>query len=68
MVPDQNMVSEQCMVLEPEDLPIPDADGLVIEVLTDQMIDFVENEKDALEIYAVVGGTNNRVEVNERKR
>ena len=56
------------MVLEPEDLPIPDADDLVIEVLTDQMIDFDENEKDALEIYAVVGGTDNRVEVNERKR
>ena len=45
MVPDQNMVSEQCMVLEPEDLPIPDADDLVIEVLTDQMFDFDEKRK-----------------------
>ena len=37
-----NVVSEQSMVPEPSVLPepIPDADDLVIEILTDQMIDF----------------------------
>ena len=52
---------------EPEDIPIQDADDLIIEVLTDQMINFDESSTDALEIFAVTGGEKKRVEVNERK-
>ena len=40
---------------------------LVIDVLTDQMINFDESSTDALEIFAVTGGEKKRVEVNERK-
>ena len=55
------------MVLEPEDIPDPDTDDSVIEILTDQMIDFDENNKDALKNYAVTGGSKKRVDVNDRK-
>ena len=55
MVPQPNIVLEQSLVPEPEDIPIPDADDLVIAILTDQLIDFDENDKDALEIYVVIG-------------
>ena len=50
------MVLEPSMVLEPEDIPIPDADDLVIEILTGQMIDFDESATDVLENFAVTGG------------
>ena len=43
---DQNVVSES------EDVPIPNVDDLVIESLTDQMIDFDEHQTDVLEIFA----------------
>ena len=46
---------------------IPDAGDLVIEILTDQMMDFDESWTDALEIFAVTGGDKKRAEVNERK-
>ena len=36
------MVPESSVLSEPEDGPIPDADDLVIEMLTDQMVDFDE--------------------------
>ena len=37
------------MVPEPEEAPIPAADDLVIDIPADHVIDFVENEKDALQ-------------------
>ena len=49
MVPSKRMVLQQCivlvpsMVLEPEEIPVPDADDLVIEILTDHMVDFDES-------------------------
>ena len=32
-------------MLQPQDIPVPHADDLVIEILTDQMIDFDESEQ-----------------------
>ena len=61
------MVLEPRTVFGPEGIPIPDAYDLVIEVLTDQMIDFDESAMDVLETCAVTGGDKTRVEVNERK-
>ena len=52
---------EPCVLLEPEDVPIPDADDLVIEILIDQMNDFDEGSTDALEIFAVTCGDKKRV-------
>ena len=62
------MVLEPCTVLEPEDIPIPDADDLVIEILTDQMIDLDESMSGTLlEIFAVTGGDKKRVEVMDEE-
>ena len=61
------MVLEPRIVPGPEDIPIPDAYDLVIEDLTDQMIDFDESATDVVEICAVTGGDKTRVKVNERK-
>ena len=61
------MVLEPSIVHEPEDIPIPDADDVVIEILTDQMIDLDESATDLLEIFAVTGGDKKRIEVIERK-
>ena len=58
---------EPSVVPEPEDIPIPDADDLVIKILIDQMIDSDESSTDALEIFAATVGDQKRVEVNERK-
>ena len=58
---------EPSVLLEPEDVPVPDADDLVIEILTDQTIDFGESLTDVLEIFAVTGEDKKRVEVDERK-
>ena len=72
LAPKQNVVLEQSIMPEPsvlpepEDVPIPDADDLVIEILTDQMIDFDESSTDVLGIFAVTGGDKKRVEVSER--
>ena len=60
------MVAEPSVLLGQEDVPTPDADYLVIEIMTDQMIDFDESSTDVLEIFAVTGGDKKRVEVNER--
>ena len=43
------------------------AGDLVIETLTDQMINFDESSPDVLDIFAVTGGDKKRVEVDERK-
>ena len=73
MVPKPSVVHRQSMVpgpsvlLEPEDIPTHDADDLVIEIVTDQTIDFDESSTDALEIFAATGGDKKRVEANERK-
>ena len=61
------MMPGPSVLLEPECNPIPDADALVIEILTDQMIDFGGSSTDALDIFAVTGGDKKRVEVDERK-
>ena len=61
------MVPEPSVVPEPEDIPIPDADDLVIKILIDQMLDSDESSTDALEIFAATVGDQKRVEVNERK-
>ena len=53
---------EPSVLSAPEDIPIPDADDLV-----NQMIDFDESSTDVLEIGAVTGGDKKRVEVNERE-
>ena len=58
---------EPSVVPEPEDIPIPDADDLVIKILIDQMIDSDGSSTDALEIFAATVGDQKRVEVNERK-
>ena len=50
-----------------EDVPIPDAHDLVIEFLTDQVIDFDESLADVLEIFAVTSGDKKRVKVDETK-
>ena len=69
MAPKPNVVTEQCMVPEPsvlpepEDVPIPDTGGLVIDILTDQTIDFDESSTDVLKIFAVMGGDKQRVEI-----
>ena len=55
------MLPERIFLLESEDVPIPDVDDQVIEILTEQMIDFDESSADVLGIFAV------RVEVYERK-
>ena len=60
------MVPEPSNLPEPEDLPIPGAEHLVSEILTDQMIDFDESSTDVLVIFAMTGGDKKRVEVNER--
>ena len=59
------MVPEPSNLPEPEDLPIPGAEHLVSEILTDQMIDFDESSTDVLVIFAMTGGDKKRVEVNE---
>ena len=61
------MVPEPRVLTEPQDIPIPDAKDLVIELLTDQMLDFDESATDVLDIFAVTGRDKKRVEVNERK-
>ena len=61
------MVPEPTVLLETGDVPIPDADDLVIEILTVQMIDFDESSTDVLGIFAVSDGDKKRVKVNERK-
>ena len=66
MVLEQSMVPEPRVVLDPEDNPIPDADDLVIEILTDQVIDFDESSTDALKIFVATGGDKKSVGVNER--
>ena len=66
-MPEQSMVREPSLPPEPEDVPIPSVDDLVIENLTDQTIDFDESSTDELEIFAVTGGDKKRVEDNERK-
>ena len=40
---------------------------MVIEILTDQMIDFDGSSTDVLEIFAVTGGDKKRVEANDGK-
>ena len=60
-------VPEPSVLLEPEDVSTPDADDLVIEILTDQVIDFDESSTDVLEIFAETGEDKKRVEFNERK-
>ena len=67
VVLEQRLVPEPSVLLEPEDIPIPDTDDLVIDILTDQMIDFDERSTDALELSAVTCGDKKRVEVDERK-
>ena len=62
------MVPEPSVLLQPEDFPIPDADDMVIEISTDQMIDFDGSSTDVLEIFAVTGGDKKRVEANDGKR
>ena len=49
------MVPEPRVLPEPEGVPIPGADDLVIEILTDQMVDFDNASTDVLEIFAVSG-------------
>ena len=49
------MMPEPSVLLEPEDILNPDADDLVIEILTDEMFDFDESSAEALEIFAVTG-------------
>ena len=44
------MVPEPSVLPEPEEVPIPDADDLVIEILIDQMVAFDESSTDVLEI------------------
>ena len=61
------MVPEQSVLHEPEDVPIPEADDLVIEIFTEKMIAFDESSTDVLEIFAVTGADKRRVEVNEKK-
>ena len=67
VVLEQRVVPEPSVLLEPEDIPIPDTDDLVIDILTGQMIDFDERSTDALELSAVTCGDKKRVEVDERK-
>ena len=67
VVHEQSMVPEPSVLLEPEDVPIPDADDQVIEIWADQMIDLDASSTDVLEIVAVTGGDKKRVEVDERK-
>ena len=73
MVPQPSVVPEQSMVLGPsalperEDIPTTVSDGLVIEILTDQMVDFDESSTDLLEIFTVTGGDKKRDDVNEKK-
>ena len=61
------MVSEPSVQPGPEDVLTAGADDLVIDLLTDQMIDVAESSTDVLEIFAVTGGDKKRVEVDERK-
>ena len=51
----------------PEPSVLHEPEGLVIEILTDQMIDLNESSTDVLEIFAVMGGEQKGVEVHERK-
>ena len=67
VVPEQSKVPEPRVLPEPEDVPIPDADDLVIGILTDQMINFDDSSTEVLEIFAVTSRDKKRVEVNERK-
>ena len=67
MLPEQHVVPEPSTVPEPEDISIPDADDLIIEMFTDQMINFDESSTETLENFAVTGGKKKRVDVNERK-
>ena len=53
---EKSVMPEPCVLLEQEDITIPDAEDVVIEIKTDQMIDFDESSADALEIFAVAGG------------
>ena len=46
MVFEQNMVAEPSVLPEKEDVPVPDADDLVIEILTEQVIDLNESSTD----------------------
>ena len=72
MVLGQRVVLEQSTVPEPifapklEDIRIPDVDDVVIDILTDQVIDFDERSTEALAIFVVTGGDKKSVEVNER--
>ena len=43
---EQSMVAEPSVLLESEDVPIPDADDFVIEILTDHKVDFDEISSD----------------------
>ena len=62
------MVPEPGVLREPKDIPIQDADDLVIDIVTDHMIAFDESSTDVLEIFGPGGwGDKKRVEVNERK-
>ena len=58
---------EPSVLIQPKDFPIPDGDYMVIEILTDQMIDFDESSTDVLEIFVVIGGDKKRVEANDGK-
>ena len=62
VVLEESMVPETSVLLEPEDVPIPDADDLVIEILTEQMN---ESSKDVLEIFAATD--KKRGEVNREE-
>ena len=61
MVSKPSVVPEPSVLLEPEDIPIPDTDDLVIDILTDQMIDFDERSTGAPELSAVTCGDKKRV-------
>ena len=60
----RTMLPDPSVQLDSKDVPIPDADDLVIEILTDHVIDFDASSTDMLEIFAVTGGDK---EVDERK-
>ena len=51
VVLEQSMVPEPSVLLEPEYVTIPGVDDLVIEILTDQMIDFDESSTDVLRFW-----------------
>ena len=61
----QSVKPESYDLVETEDVSIPDVDVLIIEILTDQMINFDESSTDILEIFHVTKGIKKRFEVKE---